>query len=124
MADAQHTEEEIENQPVQQPPQSNTDNPAGTPSPSPTPNSNQQNAALNPTVVLTRTDTDNLEEYIRKHSDIGLDWYVPNLCSTRVGDLIKDRLPISTGRTKILFNCPQLRDFFTTTCFELDLTTR
>ena len=69
MADTQCIEEEIASQPVQQPAQLNTDNPTGTPSP--TPNLDQQNAALNPTVVLTRTDTDNLEEYVMEHSDIG-----------------------------------------------------
>ena len=37
--------------------------------------------------------------------------------------LIRDTVPISTGKTKILFNSPQLRDFFTTTCSELDLMT-
>ena len=83
----------------------------------------QQNTALNPTVEPTRTDTNGIEEYIRKHSDIGLDWYVPDLSNTHVIDLIKDRLPISTGKDKILFNCPQLREFFTTSTFEVDLTT-
>ena len=63
-----------------------------------------------------------MEEYIRRYSDIGLDWYVPNLCNTCVKDLIKDRLPISTGRTKILVNCPQVTEFFTTSTFEVDLT--
>ena len=87
------------------------------------PNLDQQNAALNPTVELTRTDADNIEEYVRRHGDIGLDWHVPNLVNTHVRDPIKDRLPISTGRGKILFNCPQLRKFFTTSTFEIDLTT-
>ena len=121
MVDTQRIKEEIANQPAQTPAPANPDNPTGTPSL--TPNPDQPSAALNPTVVLTRTDTDNLEEYIRKHSDIGLDWYVPNLCNICVRELIRDRVPIGTGRTKILFNCPQLRDFFTTTCFELNLTT-
>ena len=78
---------------------------------------------MNPTVKLTRTDADNIEEYIRRYSYIGLDWYVPNLSNTHVRDLVKDRLPISTGRTEILVNCPQLREFFTTPTFEVDLTT-
>ena len=88
-----------------------------------TPNLDQQNTAINPTVELTRTDADNIEENIRRYSDIGLDWYVPNLSNTHVRDLIQDRLPISTGRGKILFNCPQLREFFTTSTFKVDLTT-
>ena len=83
MADAQCIKEEIANQSAQQPTQlivdqpgqtpapANPDNPRGTPSL--TPNPDQPNAALNPTVVLTRTDTDNLDEYVRKHGDIGLD---------------------------------------------------
>ena len=58
-----------------------------------------------------------------RYSDIGSDWYVPNLSNTCMRDLIRDRLLISTGRTKKLVNCPQLREFFTTSTFEVDLTT-
>ena len=78
---------------------------------------------MNPTVELTRTDADNIEEYIRRHSDIGLDWYVPDLSDTRMRDIIKNGIPINTGRGKILFNSPQFREFFTTSTFEVDLTT-
>ena len=122
MANAQHIEEETSNQLEQKQVEMNTDN-LGIARDNLTPNLDQQNAALNPTVKLTRTDADNIEEYIRRHSDIGLDWYVPNLSNTRVRDVIKHRLPISTGRGKILFNCPHLRKFFTTSTFEVDLTT-
>ena len=122
MADAQLIEEEIPNQLEHQPVLMNTENPTIA-TDHPTPNLDQQNAALNPTMELTRTDTDNMEEYIRRYSDIGLYWYVPNLSNTCVRDLIRDRLPISTGRTKILVNCPLLREFFTTSTFEVDLTT-
>ena len=105
MADAQRIEEEMSNQLEHQPVQPNTDNRARTPE-NPTPTIDQQYASLNPVVELTRTDVDNMEVYIRRFSDIGLDWYVPNLCNTHVRDLIKNRLPIRTGKTKILVNCP------------------
>ena len=72
MADTQCIEEEIPNQLEHQPSQMNTENPAIAPD-HPTPNLDQQNVALNLTVELTRTDADNIEEYIRRHSDIGLD---------------------------------------------------
>ena len=122
MVDAQHIEEETPNQMEHQPVQMNTDNPTIALD-HPTPNLNQQNATMNPTVELTRTDADNIEEYIRRHSNIGLDCYVPDLSNTRVRDIIKNRIHINTGRGKILFNSPQLREFFTTSIFEVDLTT-
>ena len=124
MTDAQRTEGENPNEPEHQQIQVTRDNPEIVRD-QPTPNLDQQiqqNAALNLTVGLTRTDANNIEEYVRRHSDIGLDWYVPNLVNNRVRDLIKNRLPISTGRGKMLFNCPQLREFYTTSTFELDLT--
>ena len=49
------------------------------------------NPVMNPTVDLHRTD-----EFIKRQGTIGLDWYVPDLCNTRVGILIKNRLPINT----------------------------
>ena len=124
MMDAQCTEGETSNEPEQQQIQVIRENPQIVQD-QPTPNpdqQNQQNAVLNPTVQLTRTDANDIEEYISRHSNIDLDWYVPNLVNTRVRDLIKNRLPISTGRGKVLFNCPQLREFYTTSTFELDLT--
>ena len=82
-----------------------------------------QNPAMNPTVDLHRTDDIVIKEFIRRQGAIGLDWYVPDFCNTRVGVLIKNRLPINTTRGRILFNCLPLREFFPTTTFELDLTT-
>ena len=79
--------------------------------------------AMNPTVNLHKTDDEVIEEFIRKHGAIGLDWYVPNFSNTRVGDLIRDRLPIETTRGIILFNCHPLREYFRTTTFKLDFTT-
>ena len=99
MADTKRIEEETPDQLEHQQVQMNTDNPTMTLD-HPTLNPDQQNAALNPTVEPTRTDTDNIEEYIRRHSDIGLDWYVPNLSNTRVKDLIKDRLPSALEKTR------------------------
>ena len=82
-----------------------------------------QNPAMNPTVNLHRTNDTVIEEFIRRHGAIGLDWYVLDFCNTGVGVLIKNRLPISTTRGKILFSCPPLKEFFPTPTFELDLTT-
>ena len=88
-----------------------------------TPNTGTQIPAMNPTVNLHRTDKELIMEFIMKECTIGLDWYVPNFYNTRVADIIKERLPIETTEGKILFNCPQLREFFPTTTFELDLKT-
>ena len=123
MADTQFTQEENQNPLENQEVQHHNNNIITTPDHL-APNPDQQNAALNPTVKLTRTDADNIEKYIRRHSDIGLDWYVPDLSNSRVRDIIKNRIPISTGRGKILFNGPQLGEFFMTSTFKIDLTTR
>ena len=88
-----------------------------------TPNTGTQIPAMNPTVNLHRTDKELIMEFIMKEYTIGLDWYVPNFYNTRVADIIKERLPIETTESKILFNCPQLREFFPTTTFKLDLKT-
>ena len=45
------------------------------------------------------------------------------MCNTRVGDLIKERLPLETTEGRILFSCPPLSEFFKTSNFELDLRT-
>ena len=50
--------------------------------------------AMNPTVELHRTKEEAIEEFIRQHGTITLDWYVPDLCNTRVSDLIKKRLQL------------------------------
>ena len=105
MADNKHIEEETPNLLEHQHVQSNTENNTMTLDQA-RPSLDQENTALNPTVEPTRTDTDNIEEYIRKHSDIELDWYVPNLSITHVIDLIEDRLPISTEKTRYYSTAP------------------
>ena len=62
------------------------------------------NADLNPTVELTRIDgnhgvmsDENIEDYVRRYGEIGLDWYVPDLSNNHIRDLIKARLPSKLG---------------------------
>ena len=86
-------------------------------------NPDNQSAMQNLTVQLTRIDVDDMEEFVRRHSDTGLDWYVPNLINTHVIDLIRNRVPMNPGENKVLFNSPELGEFFTRSCYELDLTT-
>ena len=81
------------------------------------------NTTRNPTMQLTRVDTEKLEEFVRNHSDIGLDWYVPNLVNTCVKDLIRNRVQINPGENMILFSSAELSEFFTRSCYELDLQT-
>ena len=79
--------------------------------------------AMNPTVELHRTKEEAIEEFVRQHGTINLDWYVPDLCNTRVGDLIKKRLQLETMEGRILFSSPALSEFFKTSNFELNLKT-
>ena len=65
---------------------------------------NAPNPAMNPTVELHRTKEEAIKEFIRQHGKIFLDWYVPDFCNTRVGDLIKERLQIETTEGRILFS--------------------
>ena len=81
------------------------------------------NPAMNPTVDLHRTKEEAINEFVRQHCTISLDWYVPDFHNTRVGDLIRERLPIETTEGRILFSCPPLSEFFKTSNFELDLRT-
>ena len=81
------------------------------------------NPDMNPTVELHRTKEDTIKEFVRKHGTIALDWYVPDFCNTRVGDLIKERLPLEITEGRILFRCPTLGEFFKTSNFKLDLKT-
>ena len=60
--------------------------------------------AMNPTVELHRTKEDAIKEFVWQHSTINLDWYVPDLCNTRVGDLIKKSLQLETMEVRILFS--------------------
>ena len=78
---------------------------------------------MNPTVELHRTKEEAIEEFIRQHSTIALNWYVPDLCNTRVGDLIKKRLQLETMEGRIIFHSPALSEFFKTSNFELNLRT-
>ena len=52
-----------------------------------------------------------------------LTWYVPDLCNTRVGDLIEKRLQLGTTEGRKLFSSPTLNEFFKTSNFELNLQT-
>ena len=79
--------------------------------------------AMNPIVELHRTKEDAIKEFVRQHGTINLDWYVPDLCNTRVGDLIKKRLQLETMEGRILFSSPALSEFFKTSNFELNLKT-
>ena len=81
------------------------------------------NPTMNPTVELHKTKEEAIKEFIRQHSTIALDWYVPDLCNTTVGDLIKERLQLETPEGRILFSCLPLSEFFKTSNFELDLKT-
>ena len=75
-------------------------------------NPEQQRAmdpAMNPTVELHRTKEDAIEEFVRQHGTINLDWYVPDLCNTRVGDLIKKRLQLETMEGKNTIQQPSIK---------------
>ena len=79
--------------------------------------------ATTPTVQLHRTKEDTIKEFVRQHGTINLDWYVPDLCNTRVGELIEKRLQLETTEGRILFSSPALNEFFKTSNFELNLQT-
>ena len=79
--------------------------------------------ATTPTVELHRTKEDTIKEFIQQHGTISLDWYVPDLCNTRVGNLIEKRLQLGTTEGRILFSSPALSEFFKTSNFELNLRT-
>ena len=82
-----------------------------------------QGAMQTPRVELTRIDQNNMEEYVRKYSNIGLNWYVPNLLNSCVIDMIRNKIHSNPGENRILFNSTELGEFFTISCFELDLKT-
>ena len=81
------------------------------------------NPGINPTVELHKTKDEAIKEFVRRNGTIALNWYVPDFCNTRVGDLIEQRLPLEMSEGKILFSCPTLSEFFKTSNFELDLKT-
>ena len=68
--------------------------------------------ATTPTVELHKTKEDTIKEFVQQHGTINLDWYVPDLCNTRVGDLIEKRLQLGTTEGRILFSSPALNEFF------------
>ena len=79
--------------------------------------------AMNPTVELHRTKEDTIEKFVQQHGTINLDWYVPDLCNTRVGVLIKKRFQLETMEGRILLHSLALTEFFKTSNFELNLRT-
>ena len=79
--------------------------------------------AMNPKVELHGTKEEAIEEFVQQHGTITLDWYVPDLCNTRVGDLIKKRLQFETMEGRILLRSPPLSEFFKTSIFKLNLKT-
>ena len=79
--------------------------------------------ATTPTIELHRTREDAIKEFVRQHGTISLDWYVPELCNTRVGNLIEKRLQLETMEGRMLFSSPALNKFFKTSNFELNLQT-
>ena len=79
--------------------------------------------ATTPAIELHRTKEDTIKEFVRQHGTISLDWYVPDLCNTRIGDLIEKRLQLGTTEGRILFSSPALNKFFKTSNFELNLQT-
>ena len=72
------------------------------------------NTVMNPTVELHKTKEEAINEFVRQHGTIALDWYVPDLCNTRVGDLMKERPQLESTEGRILFSCPPLSEFFKT----------
>ena len=79
--------------------------------------------ATTPTVELHKTKEDTIKEFVRQHSTINLDWYVPDLYNTKVDDLIEKRLQLETAEGRILFSSPVLNEFFKTSNFKLNLQT-
>ena len=79
--------------------------------------------AMNLVVEIHKNDDVIIDEYIQRQGGIGLDWYVPDLANTQFKTLIRERIKCATQRGKILFTCPPLNEFFSTTTFELDLAT-
>ena len=79
--------------------------------------------AATSTIELHRTKEDTIKEFVQQHSTINLDWYVPDLYNTRVGELIEKRLQLETTEGRILFSSPALNEFFKTSNFELNLQT-
>ena len=79
--------------------------------------------ATTPTVELHRTKEATIKEFVQQHGTISLDWHVPDLCNTKVGNLIEKRLQLWTTEGRILFSSLALSEFFKTSNFELNLQT-
>ena len=86
---------------------------------------------MNPTVQLTRYNSDqetgdegSIEDYFNTPGTINPDWYVPDLKNTRIRDSIKNTcLPGQASTDRLVIHCPNLREFFPVSSFELDLKT-
>ena len=83
----------------------------------------QLQGQMQPRLELTRVDQENIEEYVRKYSNISLDWYVPDLLNTRVIDMIRNKTRMNFRESKIMFNSTELSDYFGIYNFKLDLKT-
>ena len=98
MMEAQHMEKEAQ--------RDMDNNQEGTQGNNPTQGQAALDPTMNPRVELHKNDDIVIKEFIRRQGAIGLNWYVPDFCNTRVGVLIKNRLKCNTTRGRILFNCP------------------
>ena len=77
----------------------------------------------NPEQVQDAPNPGRSHQGVRQPGTIALDWYVPDFYNTRVGNLIRERLPIETIEGRILFSRPPLSEFFKTSTFKFDLRT-
>ena len=93
------------------------------PQPQPQPHRQDTQEPMQPRLELTRVDQENMEEYVRKDSNISLDWYVPDLLNTHVIDMIRNKTRMNPRENKIMFNSTELSDYFRISSFELDLKT-
>ena len=59
--------------------------------PQPHPHPHGTQGQMQPRREFTRVDQENMEEYVRKDSNINLDWYVPDLLNTHVIDMIRNK---------------------------------
>ena len=88
------------------------------PQPQPQPHLQDTQGSMQPRLELTRIDQENMEEYVRKHSNIGLDWYVPYLLNIRVSDIIRNKTHMNPREKKVMFNSTGLIDYFRMSSFQ------
>ena len=93
------------------------------PQPQPKPHLQDTQGKMQPRLELRRVNQENMEEYMRKYSNISLDWYVPGLLNTHVIDMIRNKTHMNPRENKIMFNSIELSDYFGISSFELDLKT-